>query len=260
MSTLRSFYLFFFLLCVGFSTTAQNLDFNKVVTPKEFRARTFKEYLVQLAWINNPDNASLDNEIEIAKLEEKVTKWDWAKDFRATGSYNETNLINDLDIRPPLQSNSASEIQLQRFLQTLVVPRFTLSATLNLGTLITLPKERKIAQEKIKIAEHALDQEKLQIRREVEERYEVYLNALEVLKSRTQAEEDARTIFTLTVELFKKGDVEVKDYTAASSTFFAAEEARIQAETDVRLAIIAIEEMIGVRWKDAVKMEKRYGR
>jgi outer membrane protein TolC len=210
--------------------------------------------------MNNPDNESLDNEITIAKFEHDVKKWDWAKDLRATGSYNETNLINDLEIRPPLSTGSASEIQLQRFLQTLVVPRFTVSATLNLGTLITLPKEKKIAKEKIKIAEHALDQEKLKVRREVMERYQVYLNALEVLKSRTRAEEEARAIYTVTDEMFKRGDVDVQDQSTASSTFFAAEEAKLNANTDVKIAIIALEEVIGIRWKDALKMQQRYDR
>ncbi|MEL6924027.1 MAG: hypothetical protein AAFO94_08265, partial [Bacteroidota bacterium] len=142
MRTLKTIVLTLLLLLPLAQAAGQRVDFNKVVVPPEFRARTFEDYLVQLAWMNNPNNTSLANEVEIAKLEYDVTRWDWAKDFRATGSYNETNLLNDLDIRPRFGVNSPQEIQLQRFLQTLVVPRFTLSATLNLGTLIQLPKEK----------------------------------------------------------------------------------------------------------------------
>ena len=257
MLSLRKLYSILFFLIIGLSSHAQAVDFNKVVTPLEFRARSFSEYLVQLAWRNNPYNEVLGEEVEIAKEELDITRWEWAKDLRAVGSYNETNLLLDLGIRPTV--TNASELQLQRFLQTLVVPRFTLSATLNLGTLVTLPKEKRVAEHKITIAEHKLNQEKHQVRAQVLERYQNYLLSIEVLKTRTLAEEDASTMYNLLDKLFKKGDAEFKDWNAASTTYWAAVEAKSQAKTDVDLSVIALEEIIGIKWEDALKAKARYG-
>ena len=253
---LRKLYIIPLLFLAVFAS-GQTVDFNRVVTPVEFRARTFTEYLVQLAWMNNPDNDVLAEEIDIAKEELDITKWEWAKDFRAIASYNETNLLTDLGIRP--NTTDAQEVQLQRFLQTLVVPRFSVSATLNLGTLITLPKEKRVAEYKINIAEHKLNQEKHQIRAEVLERYQNYLLAIEVLKTRTLAEEDASTMYSLLDKLFKEGEAEFKDWNAASTTYWAAVEGKSQAQTEIERTIIKLEEIIGIKWDDALRMKKRYG-
>ena len=257
MLTLRNLYFISFVFLIFNSTTfGQNVNFDKIVPPQGYRAKTFVDYLVQLAWLNNPNNNSLGEEVEIAKEEYEITRWEWARDFRATGSYNETNFLTDSKIRPKV--SDAQELQLQRFLQTLVVPRFTLTATLNLGTLITLPKEKRVAKHKIKIAEHKLNQEKHQIRADVLERYQKYLLANQILKTRTLAEEDAVTMYTLLEKMFKKGDAEFKDWNAASTTYWAANEATTVAKSDVKIAIIALEEIIGIKWENALKMKVRY--
>jgi len=198
---------------------AQSVNYADIVTAEEARPKNFEAYLVQLAWMNTPEN-------------------------RAGASMN---------VNP---TSNITVINGTEFF----LPGITYGVSVNAGGLLTSGFERKIVAEKVKIAEAEVNQQKLKIRAMVSTAYQKYLLANEILKSRYEAEEDLSAAYTITKELFKKNRVEVTEYTNASSAYFSALEQRQVAEADIEMAIIDIEELIGVEWEAAQRFESVYGK
>ena len=134
--------LTFLVICTLLLSTLsaqQPIDFNKVVVPEGSRARTFEDYLVQLAWMNNPANKTFDEEIKIAKEEVSIRKWKWTDDLDAIFNYNESHFISDFGPEPTTTGPDPNQL-------FTIFPRFNLGARIKLGTLINNPKERKKAE------------------------------------------------------------------------------------------------------------------
>ena len=240
--------LTFLVICTLLLSTLsaqQPLDFDKVVVPEGSRARTFEDYLVQLAWMNNPANKTFDEEIKIANEEVSIIKWKWADDLDALFNYNESHYIQDF--RPEVLGDTNPNTLFT------IYPRFNLGARIKLSTFINNPKERKQAEYELKITELERDQEKLAIRAKTLERYQSYLLANEILLTRKQAEEDSYQTYLLIKEKFRRGDAELDDHNSASTSYYNAKEKFISAKSDVRVAVIQLEEMIGIPFADALK-------
>jgi len=191
------------------SLLAQSVNYADVVTAEEARPSNFEAYLVQLAWMNTPENRAVETEKTIADIEKKAAKWNWVEDIGASMNVNPT-------------SNTTTVNGTEYFL-----PGITYGLSVNAGGILTSGFERKIVAEKVKIAE---------------------------------AEEDLSAAYTITKELFKKNRIDVTEYTNASSAYFSAVEQRQMAESEIELAIIDIEELIGVEWEAAQRFESVYGK
>ncbi|MFK7933497.1 MAG: TolC family protein, partial [Saprospiraceae bacterium] len=135
-------------------------------------------------------------------------------------------------------------------------PGLSYGVTLDLGFLFTTGNEVKKAKALAKVFDWELNEQKLEIRAETEKRYEEYLLTFEVLKARQKAEIDAEAVYQYFSELFKNGDGDFEDFNRASESYHNAVEATLNAQTDVRLGRIALEEMIGIRFEDAEKLRK----
>jgi len=233
-------------LLVSTISAQQPIDFDKIVVPEGSRARTFEDYLVQLAWMNNPANKTFDEEIKIAAEEVSIRKWKWTDDLDALFNYNESHFIQDFYTPEPNPEVPVTTL-------FTVFPRFNFGARISLGTLINNPKERRKAEYELKITELERDQEKLAIRAKTLERYQNYLLANEILLTRKQAEEDSYQTYLLVKEKFRRGDAELDDHNSASTSYFNAKEKFISAKSDVKVAIIQLEEMIGIPFADALK-------
>ncbi|MEL6867678.1 MAG: TolC family protein, partial [Bacteroidota bacterium] len=123
-----------------------------------------------------------------------------------------------------------------------------------LGTFLNRKHEIENAELKKLIAEQDINQEKLAIRSEVLQRYQEYLLSIEVLTTRSLAEENAYEAYKLLSEQFKVGKADLEDFTNASSAYFSATEARQLAQTDVKLTQIKVEEMIGISLDKAKRL------
>ena len=240
-------YFILLYLCITFSLHSQSVDFDRVVTPMEFKAKTFEEYLVQLAWMNNPANKILNLEVAIAKEEEKIQRWDWTKDLSAQFNYNEAHFITDFF--PPAADDS------DPLVQSLIFPRFNFGARIDLGTILNYKSEKQLTKLKTKIAESNIDQEKLTLRAKVLEQYQEYLTAEETTKLRLQAEEDANQTYKLATALFKAGEAKMEEFTASATSYFNAKEASLESRSKMQIARIKLEELIGVSLEEA----KRFG-
>lgn len=218
------------------------MDFSRVVPPEGQTPRTFEDQLVQWAWFNSPGNLVYKRQIEIAAKKVKMTWWEWLKDANATFNLNEIHFT---------QATSTTE------LNNLFFPRYNFGLNFNLGEIVSRPGRTKIAKEEMKIVELEEQQQMLKVRSEVLQRYQDYELSLEIYKFKTQAAEEAESVYTLVLEQFENDKVDFKDFTAASSNFHGANEAKAMAKTQVTKTKIALEELIGIPWDKAVKRRRK---
>jgi outer membrane protein TolC len=232
----------FTLLCVflALRASAQQTDFDLIVQPVDAKARDFSEYLVQLAWMNGPDGIIALEEVKNAMSTDKNTKKEWMRDLQATFNLNEANL------RAPDTSSNV------------FFPRYNFGINLNLYNILSQKEKNKIGKRDIAIAEQKVNKRKLEIRAETLSRYANYKLAHEILKARTLVEQDMNSTYILVQQLYKNDEKTLEDYTTASAAYFAAQEARIRAETDVLLAKFRIEEMIGLKWEQVQHPAKEF--
>lgn len=233
-------YTFALSLVLGFHCilNAQQTDFDFVVQPVEAKARDLSEYLVQLAWLNNPESAIVQDEVKIAQDEAKNTRKEWMRDVQATFNLNEANL-RGVDS-----------------LGNVFFPRYNFGVSVNLYNILSQGNKNKIGKREIRIAEHKVNQRKLEIRAETLSRYANFKLSREIVKNRTLAEQEVYTNFVLIQQLYKTDEKNFEEYINASSAYYKAQEARMQAENDALLAKYRLEEMIGLKWEQVQHPEK----
>ncbi len=233
--SLKYFITLIFCLFVAQLSLAQDMDFSRVIAPEGQTPRTFEDKLVQWAWYNSPENAIYKEQIKIAALRKKLTWWELL-DATATFNLNESHLNNSV------VNND-----------NLFFPIYNFSLGVNLGAILSRPERTKIEEQERKIIQLEENQQKLKVRADVLQRYQDYELAVAVLKSKTQAAEEAESVYTLVSEEFQTDKVDFKDFTAASTNFYGANEAKAVAQTNVNKAKIALEELIGIPWDKALK-------
>jgi outer membrane protein TolC len=222
--------LVFFGLSANF-LAAQTADFDLVIQPLDTKARDFSEYLVQLAWLNNPESAIAQDELLNAQSDGKNTRKEWMRDVQASFNFNEANLRG---------ADTSGNV---------FFPRYNLGLTLNLYNVLTQPEKNRIVKRDVQIAQHKINQRKLEIRAEALSRYANFRLAKEILKARTLVEQDLYAGFVSVQQLYKNDEKTLEEYTTTSGAYFAAQEARIRAATDVELAKFRLEAVIGLKWE-----------
>lgn len=225
------------LFCLN-GLNAQQTDFDLVVQPVEAKARDLSEYLVQLAWLNNPESAVAQEEVKVAQDEAKNTRKEWMRDVQATFNLNEANL-RGVDS-----------------LGNVFFPRYNFGVSVNLFNILSQGNKNKIGKREIRIAEHKVNQRKLEIRAETLSRYANFKLARDIVKTRTLAEQEVYTNFVLIQQLYKTDEKTFEEYITASSAYYKAQEARMQAENEALLAKYRLEEMIGLKWEQVQHPEK----
>ena len=219
------------LLHLAAFLAAQQADFDAVVIPVETKARDFSEYLVQLAWLNQPESAIAQDEVKNAQDEAKNVRKEWMRDVQATFNINEANLSG---------ADSSGNV---------FFPRYNFGVSLNLYNILSQKNKNTVSKRDVRIAEHAVNQRKLEIRAETLTRYAQYKLARELFKTRTLMEQEANANYLLIQQLYKSDEKTFDEYTAASAVYYKAQEERLKAETDVQVAKFRVEEMIGIKWE-----------
>jgi outer membrane protein TolC len=224
--------LLFVFVVSGF-LSAQQTDWDAVVQPIDAKSRDFSEYLVQLAWMNNPLGLISQDQVKNAEGALKNTKKEWMRDVQATFNLNEANLAGG-------GSDSASNI---------FFPRYNFGINFNLYNILTQKGKNDVGKRDVKIASHRVNQSKLELRAETLTRYAGMRLAKEILKTRTLVEQEMYANFVLIKQLYNNDEKSLEDYTTATSAYYDAQEARIRAETDLLLNKLRLEEIIGVKWE-----------
>ncbi len=240
--TFRILSFFFGFLLAPLFVSAQ-IDYNQIVAPEGQRPTSFEDYLVQLAWLNSPQTKILEYEKTKEKKEVDLQKMDWMNDVNFGFNINEVSLSNVLQPSPD---------------NLVLYPLYQFSAGVSLGSFTTNKKKREIEEMDVLISDMEANQHKMKIRAETLARYRKLLLSIETLKVRTKAEEDTRNTYQISQQRFKNADIDMEDMLRASEAFNNSQEKRLTAETDIQLAIIALEEMIGIKWELAKRAEERY--
>ena len=231
-----TFFIFLFFAQIAFGQTT---DFNRVIPPEGQSPRLFEDQLVQWAWYNSPSNQIYKQQLEIAAKRKNLTWWELL-DASATFNLNEIHLSGDAS-----SSNN------------LFFPKYNFGLSLNIGAIAAQPTRKKIAEAEMKIIELEEQQQMIKVRADVLQRYQDYELAVEILRSKTQAAEEAESVYTLVLEQFENDKADFKDFTAASTSFHGANESKAIAQTEVNKAKIALEELIGFSWDKAVKRRRK---
>ncbi|NUN09273.1 MAG: TolC family protein [Ignavibacteriaceae bacterium] len=214
--------LLIFLLPVA--VYSQNFTFEEVLADSAGKA--FVEKLVELAWNNYPHNKVFSSHIAIAEQNLTQTKWNWLNNLNLTYQYN------------PNFGSSPNDGS--------IVPRFGIGVSVNVGSIVLAPSRVSQAEEELKIAAANLETQKIFIRTEIRKRYSNYISAVERLKIRTKAVNNAESSLELIKKRFANGEVSLETLNQALNTLANNEELRVTSSGDLLFYKAAIEEYIGV--------------
>ncbi len=231
-------------LGLTFGAAAQ-VDYDLVVPPEGAYAKTFPDYLVQRAWQNQGRTRALNAEAAIADLEVKQARWGWLDHINANLNFSsqQDSIYGRFGAGSPPDPGSGNPGD-----PLYVRPGFNYGLSLNLGGVLLNKQEVRLAEQQRIIAGSKIDQEKLQLRAIVVTRLETYDNARSVLRIRRQAEIDAETNYKLVQSLVEQGKAQFEDLAQASEVYHRSVEATAIAESRVRQARYALEEMTGETW------------
>lgn len=200
------------------------------------------ESLVALAWENYPENNSYRYEVKREQELISQARWDWLNDISASFNLNEGNLNPE--------ANATN----------IFFPRYNFRVSLSVGTVVNTPSRVRQAKIGKEIAGENVEQQQLAMRREVLSRYYVYLYNQDLLKLRMQAMQDVQSAFTAANRSFNRGEISLEEYNQALHARNAAEESRLQAERELVLSKLNLEELIGMsleRAQEVVKNQRK---
>lgn len=229
---LRTFVSALALLITAFVLPAQQTDYDAIIPPVDTKSRDIAEYIVQLAWMNNPVSDIAKKEVLIAGSEQKNTKKEWMRDVQTSFNLNESNFNGNTDASG-----------------NVFFPRYNVGVTLNLYSLLTQKEKNKIGENRVDIATDRMNQRKLEIRAEALSRWVTFKLAREIVKERALVEQELNNTYIIVQQLYKSDEKTLEEFTTASAAYFQAREARIRAAAELELAKIQLEEIIGLKWE-----------
>ena len=227
---------FVVMLAVGDFAQAQKVDYNAIILPKTATEIELSEKLVQLAWQNSPGTEILNRQLNIANYEVKLAKRDWLNHVLITGNLNEFN-IKDFT---GTSTNAVASYY----------PRYNVGLSFSLGNLFNDNLKTKIQREEMQISIQNLNKEKLAVRADVLSKYQVYVSNRELLRIKNQIMTDSYSDFKLKEQSFSRGEISLMDYNIALDRYNQQLIAKVQAEKDLELARIDVEQLIGMKLSD----------
>lgn len=211
---------------------AQQTDYDAVIPPVDTKSRDIAEYIVQLAWLNNPESDIAKENVAVAQGEKSNARKEWMRDVQASFNINESNLQGNTDASG-----------------NVFFPRYNVGVTLNLYNILSQKGKNQISEHRLDIANDKLKKSKLEIRAEALRRWTSFKLARAIVKERTLVEQEANNTYIIVQQLYKSDEKTLEEYTTASAAYFQAREARIRAEAELELAKIELEEIIGLKWE-----------
>jgi outer membrane protein TolC len=133
MSKTNVFKIAVFLFCLPFAAPAQVGNYDDLVPPPDVRPRNFEDYLVQLAWENNPQRKVAGQEVAVAKSQVKAAKKSWMEPIGANLGFN--------SVRDTVTFSGS------RYL----APGYNYGISLSLGSMFTNKGKVNLANEKVNV-------------------------------------------------------------------------------------------------------------
>ena len=217
------------LLFISQGLLAQKTDYNKVIIPQGVFTDDYEEKLVQIAWQNYPQNEVAQRRVKIASYEVTQAKMQWLDIFSAQGNLNEYSI-----------KGNDENVQFNAF------PRYNFGASITLGMFGDIPAEIKKRKEMLKITEAEVNMQKLAIRGEVLRRYHNYILSQALLENQAKMTENVYSSYSVAEQRFKNGEITLQEYNESLDKYNAERINLVKAETNLELARITLEEMLGV--------------
>ena len=245
------------LICLVFclisyqSIDAQEINFTDLVPEEGARAKSFEDYLVQIAWQNNQKKRKIGIEKEVADERVKLAKKQWIRSLQFNSSLSPRDKTILFQLSPDVQAANAGEV---------IPPFLNFGLGYSLGDLFTQKNQVRIAKKEAEVYEFEINEEMLNLRNEVLTAYQEYKSSVEIFNARKKAEDDAESTYYLISEKFRKDKATFEEYNDASIAYHNSVEKRLQAESEIQLAKIDIEKLIGVRWEKVERNMPRYSK
>ena len=227
-------FLLFLFCSVSNAQNSQpkNLMDTAKIIPQNPDTTDFLEKLVYIAWQNYPDNMGYRYLVESAEEDLFQRKWSWLDNLNLTYQYNPQPTSN----ADPNDNSS--------------LPRFGIGISINIGSIFKTPSKIKQGQYELERAKLQVTQQKLYIRSEVTKRYAYYVGNINLMKIRTQAENDAQTTLTLVKYKYETGQVNLEEYDKALRTYTDNLERQAVAEMDVQFNKANLEQLVGIKLEE----------
>jgi len=191
---------------------------------------TYLQKLVDTAKKYYPKMKVYDKRIENAAADVKRAKLGWAD--AATFSYlyspnNTTTIVN------PSFLNG-----------------YQFGLTLNVGSLLRKPQEIKHAKGDLEITKAEKEEYEINIEALVKQRYFLYIQAINMLRIKTQAVLDVEGTMEQMKYKFEKGEETLENYNKYAVAYDDRIQAKIGAEADLLIAKSNLEELVGKRLEE----------
>jgi outer membrane protein TolC len=188
----------------------------------------FVEKLIAAARENYPRIKSLTSQVEVAKQDLNAAKISWLDpfSFQYVGRNNQNQ-------SPPVVNVTNTDI----------LTGYQFGVSFNPGTLLAKPSNIKKAKEQVNVAKYNKEEYLLTLETEVKRRYYAYLQAQKALVPFNNALSDAETNFNSAKLAYQKAEVSMTQYNSASTSYYSAVQAKLQAEAGYLSAKALLEEL-----------------
>lgn len=237
---------FFTLILLGITASGLQGQTSQPQNPEDFSVVSrdsiaFGEALVALAWKNYPENDAYRMEVKQQDYIIRQAKYDWLDGLTASFNLNEGN-INPSEANP-----------------NLFFPRYNFGFRVSVGSILSNPSKVKYAALGKDIASKNVEQQKLAMRREVLSRYYNYLFSLDLLKVQMQAYQDIFSNFTMASQSFRNGEISLDEYNKSLAARNVAQQNRLNAQRELVMAELQLEELIGMELEKAKEIIRPEG-
>lgn len=226
----RAILLFSITILPLISTKAQNNPDYAWVIPTNSPSLTLEEKLVRLAWQNYPENRIIEHSQNISEENLHQARWAWLDEIRVQGN------LNEFSISPPAGAEDRANF----------FPRYNVGVTFTPGLIVRIPSNVRKAKEDLKIAEEQINSQKLMVRTLVLSRYQNLLLYKKLLEIDMGTAEKSNSAYAFIEGQFKRGEVSLDEYNAATEDNNAKRRARLSAEAAYLKAKYELEQVIGV--------------
>lgn len=226
--------VFVIIFLVSTICKSQNVDYNKIIIPRDVQPKDVLEKLIQLAWQNHPTNQIYNKEMEIARHNIAISRWSWMD--RITGRFN----LNEANINPDVAPENR------------YYPRYNFSMTIDLGMFVRIPMETRIQKGYYEISKLSLEDQKLRTRTTVIERYQKYRLAKEIFTIESTALEDVYAIFVLNEQDFKNGNLVFEEYIQSKKAYNTQLINKVKAESEFLISEANLEELLGIQIEEVL--------
>jgi outer membrane protein TolC len=188
----------------------------------------YVEKLIAAARENYPRIKSLTSQVEVAKQDLNAAKISWLDpfSFQYVGRNNQNQ-------SPPVVNVTNTDI----------LTGYQFGVSFNPGSLLAKPSNVKKAKEQVNVAKFTKEEYLLTLEAEVKRRYFAYLQAQKSLVPFNNSLVDAETNFNSAKISYQRAEVTIAQYNAASTSYYSAIQAKLQAEVAMLSAKALLEEL-----------------